>query len=105
MKQKKLKSDRSLRLKLRSPGRPPVLHRVERWPFWKAIRCASSSLPSPALRRRCNGKPRIGASMHLKSSEWPLRMTHFRAAANPQQAEVEPKDRSVGVRWVSGRGP
>ena len=37
MKMKKLRSDLSLRLKLRSPGRPPVLHRAERWPFWKAL--------------------------------------------------------------------
>ncbi len=37
MKAKKLKADRLLRAKLRSPGRPPVLHRAERWPFWKAI--------------------------------------------------------------------
>ena len=37
MKLKKLKSDRSLRAKLRSPRRPPVLHRAQRCPFWKAI--------------------------------------------------------------------
>ena len=43
MKQKKLKSDRLLRPKLRSPGRPPVMHRIERWPFWKAIAQGHSS--------------------------------------------------------------
>ena len=37
MKPNKLKFSRSLRPKLRSQGRPPVLHRAERWPFWKAI--------------------------------------------------------------------
>jgi IS30 family transposase len=31
------KTSRSLRAKLRSPGRPPVLHRAARWPFWQAI--------------------------------------------------------------------
>lgn len=34
---KKRKSSRALRAKLRSPGRPPVLHLGARWPFWQAI--------------------------------------------------------------------
>ena len=68
MSSKKLKSDRSLRAKLRSPGRPPVLHRSERWPFWKAISEGHSSEDaagiagvSPAVGNRwfqqCGGMP------------------------------------------------
>ena len=68
MKMKKLKSDRSLRAKLRSPGRPPVLHRAERWPFWNAIAQGQSSEDaaatagvSPAVGnrwfRQCGGMP------------------------------------------------
>src|SRR5664279_1546612 len=68
MKAKKLKADRSLRAKLRSPGRPPVLHRAERWPFWKAIARGHTSEDaggiagvSPAVGnrwfRQCGGMP------------------------------------------------
>ena len=48
-KQKKLKSGRSLRSKLRSPGRPTVLHRDERWPFWKAIAQGHTSEDAAAI--------------------------------------------------------
>jgi len=37
------KSDRAGRAKMRSPGRPPVLHRAERRPFWQAIADGYSS--------------------------------------------------------------
>src|SRR5207253_10075409 len=37
------KTARSLRAKLRSPGRPPVLHHAARWPFWQAIARGLSS--------------------------------------------------------------
>lgn len=68
MKVKKLRSDRSLRAKLRSPGRPPVLHRAERWPFWNAIAQGHTSEDaagiagvSPAVGnrwfRQCGGMP------------------------------------------------
>ena len=68
MKLKKLKSDRSLRPKLRSPGRPPVLHRAERWPFWKAIAEGHTSEDAAAIAgvapavgtrwfRQCGGMP------------------------------------------------
>ena len=49
MRGKKLKADRSLRAKLRSRGRPPVLHRSERWPFWKAIAQGHSSEDAAGL--------------------------------------------------------
>ena len=68
MKQKKLRSSRSLRPKLRSPGRPPVLHRAERRPFWKAIAIGHSSEDAAAMAgvspavgnrwyRQCGGMP------------------------------------------------
>ena len=68
MSSKKLKSDRSLRAKLRSPGRPSVLHRAKRWPFWRAISEGRSSEDaaviagvSPAVGnrwfRQCGGMP------------------------------------------------
>ncbi len=68
MSSKKLKSDRSLRAKLRSPGRPPVLHRAERWPFWRAISEGHSSEDAAAMAgvsaavgnrwfRQCGGMP------------------------------------------------
>ena len=68
MKQKILRSSRSLRPKLRSPGRPPVLHRAERRPFWKAIAIGHSSEDAAAMAgvstavgnrwyRQCGGMP------------------------------------------------
>ena len=68
MSTKKRKSSRSLRAKLCSPGRPPVLHRAERWPFWKAIALGHTSENaagiagvSPAVGarwfRQCGGMP------------------------------------------------
>jgi len=65
---KKLKADRSLRAKLSSPGRPPVLHRAERWPFWKAIAQGHSSEDAAGIAgvsqavgnrwfRQCGGMP------------------------------------------------
>ena len=68
MRAKKLKADRSLRAKLRSPGRPPVLHRAERWPFWKAIAQGYSSEDAAGIAgvsqpvgnrwfRQCGGMP------------------------------------------------
>lgn len=68
MKQKKSRLRSSLRPKLRSPGRPPVLHRAERWPFWKAIAIGHASEDASAMAgvspavgnrwfRQCGGMP------------------------------------------------
>jgi len=68
MRAKKLKANRSLRSNLRSPGRPPVLHRAERWPFWKAIAQGFSSEDAAGIAgvsqavgdrwfRQCGGMP------------------------------------------------
>ena len=68
MKTKNRKSDRAQRAKQRSPGRPPVLHRAERWPFWEAIAQGYSSEDAAAIAgvsqpvggrwfRQCGGMP------------------------------------------------
>lgn len=65
---RKRKSSRALRAKLNSPGRPPVLHRAERWPFWKAIALGHTSEDAAAIAgvsqavgtrwfRQCGGMP------------------------------------------------
>lgn len=68
MKSRKRGADRATRAKMRSPGRPPVLHRSERRPFWEAIAAGCSSEEaaqfsgvSPAVGarwfRECGGMP------------------------------------------------
>lgn len=68
MKAKRRKADLAARAKMRSPGRPPVLHRAERRPFWQAIAAGCSSEGaaqlagvSPAVGarwfRECGGMP------------------------------------------------
>ena len=65
---RKRRSDRVVRAKMRSPGRPPVLHRSERRPFWLAIAegCSSeeaarrsgvSSAVGVRWFRECGGMP------------------------------------------------
>src|SRR5665647_2207603 len=71
-------ADRVGRAKMRSPGRPPVLHRSERRPFWQAIAdgCSSEDAAqragvSPAVGvrwfRECGGMP----PSHLAPSSAP----------------------------------
>lgn len=68
MKSRKRGADRATRAKMRSPGRPPVLHRSERRPFWEAIAAGCSSeeaaqfagvSPAVGVRwfRECGGMP------------------------------------------------
>jgi len=68
MNAKTRRSDQARRAKMRSPGRPPVLHRSERRPFWKAIvegcssedaaRMAGVSQPvGTRWFRECGGMP------------------------------------------------
>ena len=65
---RKWRSDRVVRAKMRSPGRPPVVHRSERRPFWLAIAegCSSeeaarrsgvSSAVGVRWFRECGGMP------------------------------------------------
>lgn len=68
MKEIARKSAGALRAKLRSLGRPPVLHRAARWPFWRAIAKGLSSEDAAAVAgvstvvgirwfRQCGGMP------------------------------------------------
>ena len=68
MSAKKRSAGLAERAKLRSPGRPPVLHRSERRPFWHAIAAGSSSEDAARLAgvsqavgtrwfRECGGMP------------------------------------------------
>jgi AraC-like DNA-binding protein len=82
-------ADRVGRAKMRSPGRPPVLHRSERRPFWQAIAdgCSSEDATqraglSPAVGvrwfRECGGMPPSHLSSvrvyvqnrRLRKAEW-----------------------------------
>lgn len=64
----KRRSSRATRARLRSPGRPPLLHRAERRPFWEAIAAGATSAdaaraagvsPPVGVRwfRECGGMP------------------------------------------------
>lgn len=54
----KRRSDIAGRAKMRSPGRPPVLHRSQRRPFWRAIAAGCSSEDAA---RRVGLSPVVGA--------------------------------------------
>ena len=54
---RKRRSDRVERAKMRSPGRPPVLHRSERRPFWRAI---AEGCPSEVAARRSGVSSAVG---------------------------------------------
>ena len=49
--------DRAGRAKMRSPGRPPVLHRSERRPFWQAI---ADGCSSEDAAQRAGVSPAVG---------------------------------------------
>ena len=72
------RKNRSGRAKMRSPGRPPVLHRSERRPFWEAIAAGRSSEEAARMAgvsqavgtrwfRECGGMP----PSHLSPSSPP----------------------------------
>lgn len=65
---RKRRAERAGRAKMRSPGRPPVLHRSERRPFWRAIAGGCSSEEAAQMAgvsqvvgtrwfRECGGMP------------------------------------------------
>ena len=108
MKQKKLRSHRSLRPKLRSPGRPPVLHRAERWPFWKAIAQGHTSEEAAAIAgvapavgtrwfRQCGGMP---PSNLAPSAAAPIGRYH--CFAEREQIALA-RARGKGVREIAGQ--
>ena len=55
---KKRRSDLAGRAKMRSPGRPPVLHRSERRPFWQMI---ANGLSSEDAARRAGVSQAVGS--------------------------------------------
>lgn len=110
---KKTRSDRSIRAKLRSPGRPPVLHRVARWPFWQAIAKGLSSEDAAAMAgvsavvgtrwfRQCGGMP----PSHLAPTAAPPTGRYLSFAEREQIALA--RARGQGVREIArqlGRSP
>lgn len=106
MEPKKRKSNRSLRANLRSPGRPPVLHRAERWPFWEAIAQGYSSEDAAAIAgvsqpvggrwfRECGGMP----PSHLAPSA-PEPTGRYLSFAEREQIALA-RARGDGVRTIA----
>lgn len=94
------------RAKMRSPGRPPVLHRSERRPFWQAIAdgCSSedaarSAGVSPAVGarwfRECGGMP----PSHLSPSSSPASGRYLSLAEREQIALL--RAQRQGVREIA----
>lgn len=109
----KRKSARSTRTKLRSPGRPPVLARAARRPFWEAIargltsedaaRVAGVSPPvGTRWFRHCGGMP----PSHLRSSV-PVRSGRYLALLEREELALL-HAQGHGVRAIArrlGRSP
>lgn len=102
----KRKSGKSLRKKLRSPGRPPVLHRAARWPFWRAIAQGLTSEDAAAVAgvapavgtrwfRQCGGMP----PSHLAASSPPPTGRYLSFAEREQIALA--RARGEGVREIA----
>lgn len=103
MSSRKFRIDRA---KMRSPGRPPVLHRSERRPFWQAIAdgCSSedaarSAGVSPAVGarwfRECGGMP----PSHLSPSSPPASGRYLSLAEREQIALLRAQHQ--GVRQIA----
>lgn len=99
-------ADRTGRAKMRSPGRPPVLHRSERRPFWRAIAdgCSSEDAAqqagvSPAVGvrwfRECGGMP----PSHLAPSSPPASGRYLSLGEREQIALLRARDQ--GVREIA----
>jgi transposase len=106
MSTKKRRSDRAGRAKMRSPGRPPVLHRSERRPFWVAIAegCSSeeaarrsgvSSAVGVRWFRECGGM----APSHLSPSSTPIAGRYLSLAEREQIALL--RAQRQGVREIA----
>jgi len=103
---RKRRSDRFERAKMRSPGRPPVLHRSERRPFWRAIaegcpsevaaqRAGVSSAVGVRWFRECGGMP----PSHLSPSSPPTSGRYLSLAEREQIALL--RVQSLGVREIA----
>jgi transposase, IS30 family len=106
MNAKTRRSDQARRAKLRSPGRPPVLHRSQRRPFWRAIaegrssedaaRAAGVSQPvGTRWFRECGGMP----PSHLAVSAPPPSGRYLSLAEREQIALS--RVRGDGVREIA----
>lgn len=106
MMSKMRKSIRSLRGKLRSPGRPPVLHRAARWPFWQAIAEGLATEDAAAVAgvsmavgarwfRQCGGMP----PSHLAPSS-PAPTGRYLTFAEREQIALA-RARGEGVRAIA----
>lgn len=96
------------RAKLRSPGRPPVLHRSERRAFWEAIAAGCSSEDAARLAgvsqavgtrwfRECGGMP----PSHLAPSAQPPTGRYLSFAEREEIALA--RARGAGVREIAAR--
>ena len=90
------------RAKMRSPGRPPVLHRAERRPFWQAIAKGRSSEEAAQLAgvsqpvgtrwfRECGGMP----PSHLSPSSPPATGRYLSLAEREQIALLRAQGQEV----------
>jgi IS30 family transposase len=106
MRVQRRRSDRAGRAKMRSPGRPPVLHRSERRPFWRAIADGCSSEEAAAKAgvsqavgtrwfRECGGMP----PSHLSSSAPPLSGRYLSFVEREEIALLRVKN--LGVREIA----
>ncbi len=103
---KRRRSELAGRAKMRSPGRPPVLHRAERRPFWQAIADGYSS-EEAAIRvgvsqpvgtrwfREAGGMP----PSHLSSSARPSSGRYLSFAERERIALLRAKN--LGVREIA----
>ena len=103
---KRRRSELARRARMRSPGRPPVLHRAERRPFWQAIADGYSS-EDAAIRagvsqpvgtrwfREAGGMP----PSHLSSSAPPASGRYLSFAERESIALLRAKD--LGVREIA----
>ena len=106
MSTKKLEANRAGRAKMKSPGRPPVLHRSERRPFWRAIADGCSSEEAAQIAgvsqavgtrwfRECGGMP----PSHLSSSAAPPTGRYLSLAEREQIALLRAQHQ--GVREIA----
>ena len=105
---RKRRAGRAERVKMRSPGRPPVLHRSERRPFWRAIAAGCSSEDAARIAgvssavgvrwfRECGGMP----PSQLSPSSPPTSERYLSLAGREQIALLRARDK--GVREIARR--
>ena len=78
METKKLRSNRCTRLRLRSPGRPPVANRHERGMFWRYI---ATGMSSEAAAVKAGASQPVGSRWFREAGGMPP--AEFRRSAKP----------------------